>query len=92
MENLIINIINKLGEDFTNSVLLEVDNNTVLFGQDGCLDSLTLVALISEIEANIFETYKKEIVIADERAMSQQFSPFRTVETLSNYVKQLIEE
>lgn len=65
---------------------------TVLFGRKGNLDSLGLVNLIIEIEREINESFSKNITIADEKAVSQKNSPFKTVETLANYIYSLIEE
>jgi len=71
---------------------LEQSTKTVLFGRDGKLDSLGLVTLLVIIEQNIEDEFNVNITIADERAMSQKHSPFRTVGTLANYIDILLKE
>ena len=70
----------------------EINTSTVLLGKESLLDSLTLVRLIINVEQNINEEYDVAITIADERAMSQKNSPFRTIGTLGQYIAGLIEE
>ena len=71
---------------------LEQSTKTVLFGRDGKLDSLGLVTLLVIIEQNIEDEFNVNITIADERAMSQKHSPFRTVGSLADYIEMLLEE
>jgi D-alanine--poly(phosphoribitol) ligase subunit 2 len=65
---------------------------TVLFGKSGRLDSLGLVSFIVEVEQQVEEELGITISLADERAMSQQKSPFMTIQSLSDYVSLLVEE
>ena len=67
----------------------KLDRSTPLFGKNGVLDSLSLVRLISDIEEDYYNLTEKEIVLADEKAMSQSSSPFLTVDTLSDYILHL---
>jgi len=69
-----------------------VGGNTRLFGGDSPLDSTALVSLVIEVEQQISETYGIAIVIADDRAMSQEHSPFRTVGSLTDYIQTLLKE
>ena len=66
--------------------------NEVIYGNDGKLDSLGLVNLIVSIEEKVENELGIPIVLADERAMSQKQSPFRTVGSLINYIVMLLEE
>ena len=65
---------------------------TSLYGKNSKLDSLGLVNLIVSIEENIEDELGIPIVLADERAMSQKHSPFRTVESLTDFIEILIKE
>ncbi len=69
---------------------LEVNETTPLFGADSQLDSVGLVSLIVEVEQNINDRCDSAITIADERAMSQTRSPFRTIGSLADYVHTLL--
>ena len=65
---------------------------TRLIGKDGVLDSLGLVSAIVDIEQKLSDDHGVSVTIADERAMSQEKSPFRTVGSLVEYVTLLIKE
>ncbi|MBN2363368.1 hypothetical protein JXL83_04470 [candidate division WOR-3 bacterium] len=65
-------------------------DDTILYGENGIVDSLGLVNILTSVEQKISDEYKKEIVIADERAMSQRSSPFRTIAALTDYVFKLM--
>jgi D-alanine--poly(phosphoribitol) ligase subunit 2 len=65
---------------------------TVLYGAGGCLKSLALVNLISVIEEKVYDQYNQDIVLANEKALSQARSPFNTIESLSQYVVTMLQE
>ena len=67
-------------------------SNIKLFGSQGLLDSIGLVTLISSVESKVLDGLNVEIIIASEKAMSQQSSPFRTIQSLTSYVDELIKE
>ncbi len=64
---------------------------TELFGTNGHLDSMGLVAFLIDIEESLLDE-DLQITLSDERAMSQSKSPFRTVDTLVCYIEMLINE
>lgn len=61
-----------------------------LIGRGGHLDSLGLINLVAGLEQRIEETLGVSVVLADERAMSQDESPFRTVKSLADYVERVL--
>jgi acyl carrier protein len=70
----------------------ELDEEVRLIGRKGVLDSMGLVNLIVDVEQRLEEEHDVVVVLADERAMSQKNSPFRSVGTLADYICQLVEE
>jgi acyl carrier protein len=66
--------------------------DAILFGESGSLDSLGLVNLIVSVEDEVQLCLGIPILLADERAMSQRKSPFRTIASLTDYVCALISE
>jgi acyl carrier protein len=68
---------------------MEKNLDTKLFGSESELDSLGLVGLIVDIEESINSNYNISISIADEKAMSLKNSPFKNIETLSDYILEL---
>lgn len=70
----------------------ELNEKTRLFGGSELLDSLGLVSVLMDVEQQVNDRLGLTITIADERAMSQERSPFRTVGSLTDYVLLLINE
>lgn len=89
---IIIKAAKEMGKDDEIPALNSVKSDTVLYGEEGVVDSLGLVNLITYIEEILHVKYELEIILADERAMSQKFSPFRTVQKLAEFIDKLIEE
>jgi acyl carrier protein len=67
------------------SMQLVVSLDAPLFGPDSSLDSLGLVALLLDIEEAL-QALGCEVLLSDERAMSQKRSPFRTVSSMVAYI------
>jgi acyl carrier protein len=65
---------------------------TRLVGRSAVLDSLGLVTLIVDLEQRIETDFGVSLSLANERAMSQAKSPFRSVESLTEYICELIAE
>ena len=82
--------IDEVNADLETPVLKKEDSS--LFGQNSILDSMGLVHLITSIEQKLEDETGKYLSIADERAMSMESSPFKTVRTLADYITKLINE
>jgi acyl carrier protein len=91
IQKIVTEILKELNEGLKNKDLENPTQDTKLYGAEGTLDSLALVSLIADLEENIFDEFDKEITLADERAMSQRNSPFKSVESLVNYIEKLLE-
>ena len=87
---LVINIANELNEQLENKIPVELGINAPLYGCEGSVDSLGLVSLIVDVEQGIEDEFGISLVLADEKAMSQKRSPFRTIGTLVDYADRLI--
>ncbi len=88
--DLVIKTVQEVGYDQENQALIEANKDTLLFGEN--LDSMGIVFLVADLESKISEKLNIDIILADDRAMSQKTSPFRSIKTLSEYSKILIEE
>lgn len=64
------------------------DLGTPLFGSEGLLDSMGLVSLIVALEQTLELEHAISVSLADEHALSQRRSPYRTVGTLAEYAVQ----
>ena len=88
----IFEVIEEINPGIPESRRLNKSPDTVLFGEGGSLDSLGLVNFIVTTEQKIQESFGVTVVLADEKAMSLRNSPFRTVQTLAEYVSVLLKE
>jgi acyl carrier protein len=70
--------------------LEQPSETTALHGGEGGLDSLSLVSLIVDIEGQVASTLGKNVVLADEKAMSQRNSPYRNVGSLVEFIVERI--
>ena len=89
---IILNIATEQNPTLPRVIEVERLGEAPLYGRGGPLDSLGLVRFIVEIEAAVEGRFGRPIVLADERAMSQQRSPFRTVGALAEYVANILNE
>ena len=89
IQTIVINAVRYVGEDQENPTLIEATESSRLMGE---LDSMGIVFLLAELEERLSDQLEVEVALADERAMSQKTSPFRSVRTLTKYVEKLIEE
>lgn len=91
IEKIIIETLKELNEELENEAFINPNSKTKLYGGNGAMDSLALVSFIADLEDKISDEFEKDIVLADEKAMSVKTSPFRNVESLSSYIKELLE-
>ena len=91
IEKIIIDTLKELNEELENENLNNPTSETKLYGGSGALDSLALVSLITDLEERISDEFEKDIILADEKAMSAKTSPFRNIESLTSYIKSLLE-
>lgn len=69
---------------------INIDISTILFGANAVLDSLSLVSVIVDVEAAVSEASGRDIALTDDRAMSQEVSPFSDVSSLTAYISLLL--
>ena len=85
LAKMIIEIAGELREEEEIEITDELRADTPLFGEDGMLDSMGLVSLVIAVEQAIEEQFERRVSLADEKALSQANSPYRTVNSLADY-------
>jgi len=63
---------------------------TRLLGSQSVLDSIHLVSLIVAVEREVEDAFGVAVTLADERALSMKESPFRSIQSLADYIGILI--
>ncbi|MGH2305370.1 hypothetical protein [Campylobacter taeniopygiae] len=90
IQNIVINSLKNLADELENDNLKKPNLETPIYGQNGNLDSLALVSFISDLEEILSNEFGKDLVLANEKAMSFRNSPFKDAYTLSLYIEDLL--
>jgi acyl carrier protein len=89
--DIVINQVMELNETLPEEQKFSVNEQTVLFGNDSKIDSLSLVSVIVDLEG-VFSEHSFDISLTDDRAMTREISPFDNVTTLVDYIHEVINE
>jgi acyl carrier protein len=88
--DIIYRALQALNEELSADKQVPLNPQTRLFGPEATLDSLSLVSVIVDVEAGVADDLGKTVSLTDDEAMSQEVSPFSSVDTLADYIlKQL---
>jgi hypothetical protein len=90
--HMIYEAVDQVNDDLPARNRLEKSLDTVLLGPSSRLDSIGLVNLIVATEGKVADQFGVVVTLADERAMSQSNSPFRTIGRLADYVDLVLRE
>ncbi len=82
----------ELNEINAGTVPESITDETPLYGEGSALDSLSLVSLVIAIEQAIEDDLGVSISLADDKAMSQANSPFRSITSLAKYADKIFNE
>ena len=77
--------VTELNEELDYDSLKNITEETTIFGGDEGIDSLSLVSLVTDVEAAIFDQLDQTVSLADETAMSMRNSPYRNVGALVDF-------
>jgi acyl carrier protein len=91
IQNIIFNAIEMTNLSRNDDNQIPIFPNAQLYSKNGNVDSMGLVGLLIDIE-ELFLDEALEISLSDDRAMSQSQSPFRTVQTVVEYIEKLLSE
>lgn len=90
LQTMLAECLREIAEDL--GVAPVVDDDARLMGRESHLDSLSLVMVIAAFEARINDRFHTQLVLADDRAMSMERSPFSTPRRLVEYAELLLSE
>jgi acyl carrier protein len=82
--------VDELNEQLPKGVQIDKSLDAPLYGSTGKLESLDFVTLIMEVEEKINAEFGTDITIADENLLSKEKSPFSTLETLIDYLNEVL--
>ena len=87
---LVIESLNELKE--TNNLDFEISDETTLLCERAAMDSFDFVSFVSALEEKITDSFDKSITIVSEKAFSKKYSPFKTIDRISDYIIELLKE
>lgn len=92
IERIVFTAVGELNATLPGDKHVPAEGGTRLLGEGGRLDSIGLVDLILSVEQKVQDAAGIGITVADEKAFSQEQSPFLTLDTLTDYVAALVQE
>lgn len=90
IKSLVIDALKELKE--TNNLDFEVKDETILLGENSVMDSYDFVSFVSNLEEKIADIFDKPITIVSEKAFSKKYSPFKTIDRITDYIIELMNE
>ena len=87
LREIILKAIKNINEELKIDELQNIDDETPLFE---LLDSLGTLDLILELESSLEDELGTYIAVASEQSMDAKNTPFQTIVTLEDYLKQRI--
>ena len=90
IKSLVIDSLNELKD--MNNVDFEVNDETILLGENAVMDSFDFVSFVSTLEEKIADEFDKSITVVSEKAFSKKYSPFKTIDRIADYIIELINE
>ncbi len=92
IKQIIKNAVDELNEQLDDDEKIILTEDTRFVGSKSRIDSINFVTLVSIIEELIENKYSKKIYLVNEKAFSSKHSPFYSVETMSDYILELLKE
>lgn len=90
IKSLVIDSLNELKD--MNNVDFEINDATILLGENAVMDSFDFVSFVSTLEEKIADEFDKSITVVSEKAFSKKYSPFKTIDRITDYIIELINE
>jgi acyl carrier protein len=87
VEELVFRIIGNNSENLSIGI---INQETLLLSEGSAIDSMTIVSIIVDLESELSDTFKKEISLSDDNAMSRKISPYTNVKNLVEYILELL--
>jgi acyl carrier protein len=84
--------VDEVNEELENKVKLDKARDTLLYGRGAKIDSMTLVSLIVAVEDALRREHGLSVTLANEKAMSMERSPFKTLGSMIDYVTDVVRE
>jgi acyl carrier protein len=92
VQAIVYEAIENLNSELDEDQRIACSPETLLFGGESTIDSLSLVSVIIDVETAVGEAFDRPIALTDDRAMTREVSPFTRVSNLTDYIVELLSE
>jgi acyl carrier protein len=92
ISQVVISTFNQVIVDNEKTFMGLANENTLIMGVDSPFDSIDLVSFIVALEQTLEDEWSISLTLADERAMSQVDSPFKSIGSIIDYIEVLKNE
>ncbi|MCG5247845.1 hypothetical protein [Methylorubrum extorquens] len=92
VRDIVFEALANLNDELPAGEKVDISYDTLLFGGESTIDSLSLVSVIVDVETALSTKFDRAVALTDDRAMSREPSPFTSARTLSDYVVELLGE
>jgi len=92
VRQVVLSAIDEINATLPDARKLTKQPETRLFGRGSALDSLGLVNLIVAVEQRLGDELGLALTLADEKALSRASSPFRSIDSLTTYILDVIRQ
>lgn len=92
IQDIVISNVKALVDTLPEEQKFIVNNDTLLFGSDSNVDSLSLVSIIVDLESTFSNDYDLSISLTDDKAMMREKSPFDSINSLVDYIFEIVNE
>lgn len=92
IDQLVIDTFKRVASDNEKHFDAQPGAATAIMGTESIFDSVDLVTFIVALEQSLEDDHNVSVILADDRAMSQSVSPFRTIGSIADYIELLIKE
>lgn len=89
---IVIDAIKETNLTLTEGKKLRETPDAVIFGEEGGLDSIDFVCLVTLLEDKISEKFDKAITITSDKAFSLKYNPFANVSRMTDFLMELLSE
>lgn len=92
IKSVVFEAIDEINQQLLEQQRLSKSPEVVLVGGEAMLDSMAFVNLIVAVEEKMVNEFGVNITLVDERAFSQDETPFKTIGNLIDYISNLLKE
>jgi acyl carrier protein len=90
IQQLIYEVVDEINAKLPEDEQLTKEPETLLYGEEGNLDSLGLVIFVAAIEKKLEDELGAVITIVNEKILSAENSPLKSISSLVNYIATLV--